>query len=358
MEEWKIAGVSFDSEEEYKKGLEDAKKIRILREKANLNDPHQAEKLYRLILAKPGMFQTDVGENFLTELLAVSMEGQKEELLKKGNEQEEKKKTDRKGKLVNAVIILLLILAAVCLSIYIINTVKGYQSKKELQEMTKIAGVNIEEGEIELPEIFSSKDSSKADAADMPEILEKYKNLYYINSDFAGWIKIEDTVLNYPVMQNGTYYLYRNFKGEDDNFGLPFLDERCDIIEPVTNDIIHGHNMRSGDMFAEILKYRNESYYQKHKKIYFDTIFETGTYEVFAAFKVSVNKKSKEFFAYYDFIQPESEKEFDNFIYNVKQKDYYETNIWPVYGDRLLTLSTCEYSVEDGRFVVMARKVE
>ncbi len=364
MEEWKVAGVSFDSEEEYKKGLQDERKIKTLKSRADLKNPKQAEKLYRLLLEKPQMFQTQVGEDFLSELLATSIETKKGEDIDEILEQKEekKKRTIRDvltvGNLINFFIILLLIAAAVCLSIYIINTIKGYKSKKELQEMTEIVGVTIEEGEIDLPGIFTSKDTNEADRPQMPEILEKYKNLYYINSDFVGWIKSENTVLNYPVMQNGTYYLYRNFKGEDDNYGLPFLDYRCDIKEPSMNYIIHGHNMRSGDMFAEILKYRNNSYYVKHKKIFFDTIFETGTYEVFAAFKVSVNKKSKEYFDYYDFIDTDSESEFNNFIYNIKQHDFYETNIWPSYGDRLLTLSTCEYSVEDGRFVVMARKIE
>ena len=363
MSEWKVAGVTFDSEEEYQKGLRDEKKIQLLKSKTDLTNPQKAEKLYHLILEKPQMFQTQVGEDFLSELLATSIETRKGEDVDKllNIKKKKKKKSLRElltaGNIINALIILLLLVAAVCLSIYIINTIKGYKSKKELQEMTEIVGVNIEEGEVDLPGIFTTKDADQADQPEMPEILDKYKNLYYINSDFVGWIKSEGTVLNYPVMQKGTYYLYRNFKGEDDNFGLPFLDYRCSIADPSMNLIIHGHNMRSGDMFAEILKYRYNNYYVKHKKIYFDTIFETGTYEVFAAFRVSVNKKSKEYFDYYDFIDTDSESEFNNFIYNVKQHDFYETNIWPSYGDRLLTLSTCEYSVEDGRFVVMARKI-
>ncbi len=105
------------------------------------------------------------------------------------------------------------------------------------------------------------------------------------HSDFAGWITIDGTKIDYPVMltpNDGDYYLKRNVNGEDDINGTLFMDPRTDLVQRSTNIIIYGHNMKSGAMFGSLKKYLDEDYWREHAQIRFDTIYEKGTYEVFA----------------------------------------------------------------------------
>ena len=113
-------------------------------------------------------------------------------------------------------------------------------------------------------------------------ILAKYESLYRQNSDMIGWIKIEDTNINYPVMQteinNPTFYINRNFEKKESISGTPFIDSRCTLKSE--NIIIYSHNMKNGTMFGELTKYKDEEYYQKHRVIIFDTIYEEREYAV------------------------------------------------------------------------------
>lgn len=188
----------------------------------------------------------------------------------------------------------------------------------------------------------------------------KYKELYEKNNDFVGWISIEDSRIDYPVMQNvedNEYYLHRDFDKQYDLSGLIFADNRCNIAEPMTNTILYGHNMKAGTMFAGLLKYKNKSYYESHRNIQFDTIYGERTYHVFAAFSVQVYNEEDKEFKYYAFVDMKEEEEFNTYIEQVMQKSYYQDEI-PVFGDELLTLSTCESGNNDKRFVVMAKRVE
>ena len=112
-------------------------------------------------------------------------------------------------------------------------------------------------------------------------------------------------------------------------------------------------------MFAELLNYKEESYYKEHPTIRFTTLAEDKTYEIIAVFKSRVYYKSeKDVFRYYYFINAESEEEYNNYINESKKASLYDTGKTATYGEQLLTLSTCEYSQEDGRFVVVAKKVQ
>lgn len=192
-------------------------------------------------------------------------------------------------------------------------------------------------------------------------ILPEYADLYEKNDDLVGWIRIPGTKINYPVMQTKDdmeYYLHRDFDGDEDVNGLPFLDARCDVNKPSTNLLIYGHSMSSGAMFAGLMDYKNYEFYQEHKTIYFDTMHERGEYEVVAVFQSRVAYVDEVAFRYYNFIQADTQTEFDSFISAVTQLSYYDTGIEASYGDRLLTLSTCDREITDGRLVVLARKCD
>lgn len=181
--------------------------------------------------------------------------------------------------------------------------------------------------------------------------------LYKINNDIVGWLKIENTNINYPVMQTKDrpdYYLRKNFYKEYSVFGTPYIDENCDI-ENGNNLIIYGHHINGNKMFGELENYKNEEYYNKHKFIKFYTLNEKAEYEIISVFKTTVyNDKG---FKYYQYYNLEDEREFETFINKCKELSLYDTQKIAKYGDKLLTLSTCDYSQNNGRLVVVARKI-
>ena len=192
------------------------------------------------------------------------------------------------------------------------------------------------------------------------EVLEEYQTLYNKNKKLIGWLKIDDTNIDYPVMQtvNNEYYLDHNFDQEYDKSGSLFLDRDCDVVHRNTNLIIYGHHMKSGKMFGSLDKYSSEEYARKHPIIQFDTIYEKGTYEVMYVFRSRIYNEDEIVFKYYQFLDAASEKEFDSNMQEMEALSLYATGVKASYGDELLTLSTCDHSETDGRFVVVARRVK
>ena len=189
---------------------------------------------------------------------------------------------------------------------------------------------------------------------------EKFARLVERNSEFIGWISIEDTNLDFPVMYSPTradFYLRHDFEGEYSNYGVPYLDEDCTLTADSrsSNLIIYGHNMKTGTIFGCLTGYKESSYYAEHPYIQFDTLYGDGTYEVFAAFAIDVVSDTS--FAYNTYIDMD-EAAFDEFVGEVKRRSDVDSGITPEYGDELLTLSTCEYSSSNGRYVVCARRVQ
>ena len=190
-----------------------------------------------------------------------------------------------------------------------------------------------------------------------PEILPQYLALHGQNPDPFGWVSIEDTVLDYPVMytpEEPEKYLRLSFTGEASTAGTPFMDANCALDSD--NYIIYGHNMKNGTMFREILQYADKSYWQEHPVIRFDTLYEQGEYEVLAAFYDRVYYSYEDCFKFYRFIKAADEADYDGAIRNYKEKSLYDTGVTAEYGDKLITLVTCAYHTENGRFVVVARK--
>ena len=192
------------------------------------------------------------------------------------------------------------------------------------------------------------------------KVLDQYKSLYNQHKNLIGWVKIADTIIDYPVMQTGDneYYLDHNINLEEDRNGALFLDADCDIKGPSTNYIIYGHNMRSGKMFGSLDSYASQSFYEKHQLIRFDTIYEEGVYQVMYVFRSRVYNQDEIVFKYYQFIDANSEEEFNSYMEEMAALALYDTGVTASYGDQLLTLTTCDYIEEDGRFVVVAKRIE
>ena len=194
-----------------------------------------------------------------------------------------------------------------------------------------------------------------------PVILPEYLALYEQNNDLVGWISIEDTRVNYPVVQSldsPNFYLTHGFdKGETD-YGCPYVAEICDVNPPSDNLIIYGHHKKNGSMFSDLKKYRKQSFWENHKTFRFDTIYERQTYEVVAVFITVVYTKSPSEFKYYHFDDAETPAQFNAYIEACKARALYDTGVTATYGDKLITLSTCEYTNKNGRLVVVAKRVD
>ena len=195
---------------------------------------------------------------------------------------------------------------------------------------------------------------------DKPPILKKYETLYNKNRKLIGWLKIEGCDIDYPVMQtsNNEYYLDHNYNQQYDKNGSLFLDKDCDAAFPNDNMIIYGHHMKSGKMFGNLNYYSKESFWEDNKEFTFDTIYETGTYAVMYVFRSKIYSEEEIVFKYYQFIDATSENEFNSNMEEMANMSLYDTGVTASYGDRLITLSTCDSSEEDGRFVVVAKKIK
>lgn len=182
--------------------------------------------------------------------------------------------------------------------------------------------------------------------------------LHARNTDCVAWITIEGTVIDYPVMHRPDrkdYYLNRDFNGKKSAAGTLYISEICD---PETSDnvLIHGHNMNSGKMFAALTKYKKRSFYEDHRYIRFETLEGAYTYEVIFALTTPVYTGND--FEYYNFATARNEAEFNAYIAQCAQRALYDTGLSASYGDRLLTLSTCEYSQKNGRMLVVAKRID
>lgn len=191
-------------------------------------------------------------------------------------------------------------------------------------------------------------------------ILLEYAELFLQNMDMVGWIKVEDTNINYPVMHtpdNPDFYLKHGFDKGYTDYGCPYVQENCDVQEPSDNIIIYGHHMKNGSMFADLEKFKSEDFYKEHKTISFNTLTNKCEYEIVAVFKTFVYSDSPESFKYYRFVNAETLEQFDEYIAKCKELSLYDTGVSAQYGDKLITLSTCEYSRTNGRLVVVAKRV-
>ena len=189
-------------------------------------------------------------------------------------------------------------------------------------------------------------------------MLTRYYALYERNNDMSGWIKIDGTCIDYPVMykdDSNAYYLHRNFDGEESSAGMPFLDYQCNPLGDDQNIIIYAHNMRNGTMFHELLNYRDQDFGTAYPYISFDTLYERRQYQIFAVFHTRVGEPDE--FKYYEFINAENNEEFNSFVDECIAHSLYSTDIYPEYGDDLITLSTCSYNADNERFVVVGKLI-
>ncbi len=243
-------------------------------------------------------------------------------------------------------------------------------------------------------------------------ILPEFDQYLSVNPYVAGWLKIDDSVIDVPVVYtpgSQNYFLHRDIEGNSNSCGTLFIG--IDWEEGYNNTLIYGHNMKDGTGFGSLSKYSKESYGASHPVIHFDTLYEKREYELYAAFysqideeeleteddredkdkaleEAAIEKKAEEGvtvqpeelslfdldltrdfggkdifrtekdedngrFRYYYYTNLSDRDDFDYYAKNVKERALYDTGVSAEWGDEFITLSTCSYQVKNGRFVVV-----
>lgn len=374
--------------------VRDRKLIEELEKKYNIRQPEDLKQLYGLLNTGQIRFETQLGQQFDDEVYeayqklkdsgfksgssgkkhgsgykasnkkgASEEKGKKKEVRRLEDYDEEMqtqiklemKKADRRRKLWIAACA---VLAVACIGYFTVYYIKADRSEKRWENLSQMIGSDALAAQEQPQNPFYTV--IQEEETETPDVLDKYITLYNSNKNLIGWIKIDDTIIDYPVMQcdDNTYYLEHNFDQEEDRAGALFLDCNCDVVKGNDNYIIYGHHMTSGKMFASLPKYEDESYYEEHPYIIFDTIYEEAVYQVMYAFRSKVYNEDQVVFKYYQFIDAYSEEEFNSYMQEMADLAYYDTGVTAVYGDSLLTLSTCDYQEANGRFVVVAKRIQ
>ncbi len=359
---FEVEGRQFRTQTDYQRALRDKKLIDTLRKETASYNTEKLKQLVAKLKSPKSPFLTVLGQDYIEELegrirgydKAVST---KQETLD-SIVMEQLKKQDKRRRFM---ILFCSVLGIVCLSYFGIYMYRDYKVKSTNEQLNQLKEKPV------IDSTFVSSDSTQESVQvnlDAPpeekEVLDEYKNLLIKNKKLIGWLKIDDTNIDYPVMQttDNEYYQNHNLNQEYDKNGSIFMDKDCDVKKPSTNYILYGHHMKSGRMFGTLDKYESEKYYKEHKYIQFDTIYEKGLYQVMYVFRSRVYNEDDVVFKYYRFIDANSEQEFDSYMQEMAGISFYDTGVTAVYGDQLLTLSTCDYQEKDGRFVVVAKRIE
>lgn len=232
------------------------------------------------------------------------------------------------------------------------NITESRKHEEDLEKLSAMFRDNKTQAEVEfMPEAMFEKEGEDAGR------FAVYRSLKEQNEDMVGWIRIDGTRIDYPVVQTPDrpdYYLHRDFNKEESSYGIPYMAENCRYGSPGTNLLIYGHHMKNGGMFAELQNYTDETFYRQHPYIRFDTVDRPGNYEIVAVVKVDA---SSDVTPWQKLLFPRDEEEFGEAWKIFGQQSFYHASAVPEYGDRLLALVTCEYTLEDGRLMVVSKEI-
>ncbi len=250
-------------------------------------------------------------------------------------------KIKKKYKIMGLSIILVILIG--CLSYFAFINFRDKKLNQELQENIPSIEI-IEDKQIDVNQ----------------EVFKTVIDLQNENTDVKGWIKINDTKINYPLLQgiDNDYYLNRNYQKEYSSYGSIFIDKDSNLDDVNSNVIIYGHSMKDQEMFQNLLNYANKEYYDSHKIIEIYTNNEARKYEIVTVFKSRVFYQDEQnVFRYYYCYDLSSEEKYNDYVNNSKNLELYDTGVDAHFGEQLITLITCEYSEDNGRMVVVAKRI-
>lgn len=401
MSGYEAAGRKFRTEAEYKAAKRDLKLIEDIKSKVHMDQPGEVISLSEAFAAGQYRFESIVGSDFDDEVyeLAEQLKSQgytKDSRLPEGKRARKKAEKKQAGTIKKAgktnkgrdkkqaslsdydadmqkvilaeikkrekrrklLVVLCGLVAVGCFgyfgvySYFMGRTQMDYENLAMLKGSSSLAGGSFQSAGVT---IHYTEEEDR-----VLTVLPEYETLYNKNKKLIGWLQIDDTNIDYPVMQtaNNEYYLDHNFNQQYDKNGSLFLDAACDVVNRNTNLIIYGHHMKSGKMFGNLNNYSSKEYCEKHATIRFDTIYEKGIYEVMYVFRSRIYNEDEVVFKYYQFFDAASEKEFESNMKEMAALSLYDTGVTAAFGDELLTLSTCDSSEQDGRFVVVAKRIQ
>jgi sortase B len=252
-----------------------------------------------------------------------------------------------------------LVILSILLLVYSLWGIAGGLLEDSRSEVRRGALPSLAPGGKSMPAPLSAPPSHHTAEEQEPAIRPEYRELYAQNPDMVGWVSIEGTNVDYPVMQRGQdeeYYLDHDFEGKKNKNGLPFLDGGCDAQESNIL-LVYGHHMKNGRMFGGLMEYKDEGFYNAHPTVRFETLYEAAEFEIVAVLRSRIYLQTEEEFRYYRLAGTETPDGFERYLQSVKERALYDTGVSARYGDQLLVLSTCEYSTENGRLAIVARKV-
>lgn len=252
----------------------------------------------------------------------------------------EKREQEQKKKYKTIIMVVLATILVISMSYCLIQFYLSNQNKKNYEDLEK---------DTTMEEISQVNN----------EFVGKVRELQQENTDVKGWIRIEGTNINYPLLQttDNEFYLTHNYKKEKSKYGSIYINSNSNIKDINSNIIIYGHDMKDNQMFGDLLKYREEKYCKEHPTIKIITEEKEEEYEIVTVFKSRVfYKNEKNVFRYYQQYHFENEKQYKEYVENCKKQELYSTGKQANYGEQIITLITCEYSQENGRMVVVARK--
>ena len=400
-----VSGRRFKTRSDYEAALRDQKKIERIKAETDLNSPKQIYELFNELQSGVYRFETAVGTDFDDEIYekvellkqkgiteanakdkmpssgkwaskkgkAAGDKASKSKINQKNKDNHSSKKVSKvkslgdydkemqkqilnelkkQEKRRKMIVILASVVAIACFGYFGVYYFYADRTNRSYEALADLKGSEVLTDTKETKNDFSLNKSSVR----LPDVLDEYKTLYNKNKKLIGWLKIDDTNIDYPVMQtsNNEYYLDQEY----DKNGSLFLDCDCTVYPRSTNQIIYGHHMKSGSMFGNLQKYAKESYGKEHAIIQFDSIYEKATYQVMYVFRSQVYNENDIVFKYYQFIEANSKEEFDSYMNEMAAMSLYDTGVTASYGDSLLTLSTCDSSQTDGRFVVVAKRIQ
>ena len=259
--------------------------------------------------------------------------------------------------------IILVLLAVICVCVLFYSLYQGLiiyiPQKQEQQRFDELRQIVEQESKEKSDSTQPSEAETRSgsDKSDKEETHSAFNDLTAINDDYKGWLKIEDTVIDYPVMKSSEddpeYYLHRDFDKNYSFSGTPFIgagaDENSDAF------VIYAHNMNNGTMFGTLDYYADKEWAEQHRYINFDTLDENRVYKVFAAFQTALGSENE--FKYSERAGKLSDEEYKAFVNDIKDASVMFTGECPDKKTQILMLSTCSYHAENGRFVVAAYRV-
>jgi len=381
-EKFTIGEFTFESFYEYRQAQEDVHKIECINSELDVQNPEVAIRLYNDIRDGIITFNSPIGQQFADHVGDIVANKSVDLLDDRAMIQE----AEGQAKYNKVVGLFLIVTAVLVFGFYGYNELSDIISARKLANLSNIASTTDESKNNNSTNISNNSNSAISNndnGADTQDVglesshttkwntgmtpssmvmLQDMANLHDENSDVVGWLTVEGTKVDYPVMQtveDPSYYLRRDFYGKDSTGGTLFMDYRCDYLNSTTNTIIYGHNMKNLTMFGTLKYYLEEDFFNEHKKITLKTLYEEREYEIVTVgLSKVVDEDDDTTYKYYDFINADTSEEFQEFYNAVHLMTVYDSAVDIDETDQLLTLSTCNSYTEDGRLFVVAKRIK